>query len=505
MEYLWMAFVKSVLQIWYLDLELDAHYFAIIKNILTLIDIVNNIPVDFYIIKKGREILFSDYAMVEEQVKMKLISYTDNTNHIPIQMSYVGRYDLLGLFRYNQGTKGLITEVTYNIGTYLIGIRTSIILLNEISCGSSISFKINDTYAGSGQVYYDCQQLQFHKLRLVQIDILKLYQSYTNCQAYYLFLLLDIPQYQFTLSIVGNYMQYLIKISTDLSATWAYEQIILTSGYCPDNCQLCELPNECKICYPTFYKYRDGQCILCTAPYQKLDGSYCKDYDDETSYSKYFIKEYYDLTIDPNQFSQYTLISKNGINFMKGSDILYSIHYGTNLIFGGELVWAQAKFSRVHKIIKPHHSITIGFYILFGPSFPQDRSNNPVITFKGSSQTKRVYERIQHQSSSLTIQWECYGSNNEPKNAYCGFYNYYILKIKKNLKQLNFFGFQQLIIKNRFLKCKKINKKIIRLNKNFTIIILIKYINLKYYWMSKDIIILILKLMSIFKVSLLNK
>ncbi|CAD8209913.1 unnamed protein product [Paramecium pentaurelia] len=115
MEYIWMAFGMNVLYIQYLYrnwmliiLQFQSTFFQISPQI------------NFYLIKKGRQLFLSDQAIVEEQVKMELISDTYNTNQLPILMQYIGRSDLLGVLKNNQGTTRLINEVKNNIGTYLI-------------------------------------------------------------------------------------------------------------------------------------------------------------------------------------------------------------------------------------------------------------------------------------------------------------------------------------------------------------------------------------------------
>ncbi|CAD8101520.1 unnamed protein product [Paramecium sonneborni] len=186
----------------------------------------------------------------------------------------------------------------------------------------------------------------------------------------------------------------------------------------------------------------DGRCIsYCQNPYQKLIGQYCQDYDDQTPYSKYLIQEYTSQANDPDQYQKYTLIFQNGSNFLKGSDIYYS-QWQYYRVFGGPFVWAQAKFQRIHNIIEPHHSITIAFYIVYGPQFQSDgrfiytiENNEPVSkssasyfnSYPDGSKFDKVYEQIEHYKNSLTIYWECFGQNNEPVYAYCGFYNYYIV------------------------------------------------------------------------------
>ncbi|CAD8085623.1 unnamed protein product [Paramecium sonneborni] len=193
--------------------------------------------------------------------------------------------------------------------------------------------------------------------------------------------------------------------------------------------------------YHLSVKLVDGSCIgNCSSSYQILNGTYCYDFDDETPYSKYLIQEFVNSAFDPQQYAQYTLVSQSGINFLKGSNIYYS-NWQEIRVFGGPYVWAQAKFQRIYNIIDPHHSITIAFYILYGPSFPEDGSfiytidNYALVTksktsyfstYSDESRLDKVYQRISHNINTLTITWECFGLNNEPIKAYCGFFNYHI-------------------------------------------------------------------------------
>ncbi|CAD8083688.1 unnamed protein product [Paramecium primaurelia] len=246
----------------------------------------------------------------------------------------------------------------------------------------------------------------------------------------------DIPPYPFLFSSSSNF--------TDDSAGWGLVSLTVSSGYCPQNCKECEVSFQCKTCIGSLLRYRDGRCIQnCHKPYQKANDTHCTDYDDETPYSKFLIQEYIDYANDLTQRNQYTLLSASSqpnVNFLKGVDILYS-YWKTYRVFGGPYVWAQAKFQRVHEIQDPHHSITIGFDILFGPTFPQ--SGSFIFTIESyptesidigmvpnpnddGTKTFRVYYKIIHNTNSLNMQWECFGIENEPVTSYCAFLNYYI-------------------------------------------------------------------------------
>ncbi|CAD8059012.1 unnamed protein product [Paramecium sonneborni] len=343
-------------------------------------------------------------------------------------------FTFYGIFKFNAGIYRFFdVQSTQFYSTYLIGLKISILLFNEIPLNCGIQFKINNTYFGS--IYRNDSGIQTHKLKIYSTQQTSNSElPYSLIQKYELILYLDIPKSSILFSAIGNY--------TDNTAGWGMVSVQLTSGYCSQFCQLCEVSFKCKTCLNGYYLYRDGSCIQgCENPYQKkLNSTYCQDYDDETPYSQYLIQEYTNKAIDPHQYQQYTLVSQSGSNFLKGSDIYYS-YWQVFRVFGGPFVWAQAKFQRIHNIIDPHHSITIAFYIIYGPQFPIDgkfiyqiENNQPISKSSSNyyliqpdeSKYDKIYEKISHNTNSLTISWECFGTNNEPIYAYCGFFNYYI-------------------------------------------------------------------------------
>ncbi|CAD8053261.1 unnamed protein product [Paramecium primaurelia] len=380
---------------------------------------------------------FSNYMLESASVSSNLTS-PENLNwfliydpqHIDSSATIILSKLIYGIFKFNSGFYRYFKRIQSSYPNYQIGLKIKIVTFNEIPINCGIQFMINNTIFGS--IYRSASGIQTNKLIIYNIELESVYLTYSSNKKYDLITYVDIPRYPFLFSATGNY--------TDDTAGWAIASIQVTTGYCHEDCTQCEVSFKCKQCYYGYYFYRDGSCISnCQSPYQKLNGSYCQDYDDETPYSYYLIKEYINAANDPGQYSQYTLISQNGINFLKGSDIYYSYIQGIR-VFGGPFVWAQAKFQRVHNIISPHHSVTIAFYILYGPSFPSDgnfiytiENNTPVskssvdssLNYDGSKYYK-VYEKIIHNSNTLTITWECLGPNNEPIKAYCGFYNYYI-------------------------------------------------------------------------------
>ncbi|CAD8090860.1 unnamed protein product [Paramecium sonneborni] len=370
-----------------------------------------------------------------EQVRWS-INYDKKNIDPTIRLDFhVNNILCFGIFKYNSGIQRFVNEINPNIGTQLIGLRIEIILFNSLTTNSGINIQINNTYYGS--LYKISTQIETHNMFVFDQTFMGCSLPYTNCYLYELHMFVDIPSNPFLFSIFGNF--------TDNNAGWGLVSFAVTSGYCPDNCLECEISFQCKTCMQNFKKYRDGRCnIHCNLAFQRSNDTHCIDFDDETSYSKYLIQEYIDFANDPTQEYKYILISQsplNGKNFLKGDNIMYS-YWKTYRIFGGPYVWAQAKFQREHQILNPHHSITIGFEVLFGPTFPLTGSfiytiqSNPSVNLNlqttgiyandDGTKTKRVYEKINHNSGTLIIYWECYGSDNEPVSSYCGFFNYYI-------------------------------------------------------------------------------
>ncbi|CAK94692.1 unnamed protein product (macronuclear) [Paramecium tetraurelia] len=365
-----------------------------------------------------------------ENMKWSLILDSIHLDTTLLPNIYLNYQYIYGVFKYNSGVYRFINELSINYATHLIGFHITLVTFNAIPLNCGIQFKINNTYYGS--IYRNNIGIQTHNVQIYETISSGSYLTYFVTK-YLLITYLDIPKNQLLFSAIGNY--------TDNTAGWGIIQVQVTAGLCPQNCELCEVSFKCKICDSGYYFYKDGTCInSCQQPYQKLNGSYCVDYDQQTPYSQFLIQEYLNLENDPRQYSQYTLISQNGTNFLKGEDIYYSYQQNQR-VFGGPLVWAQAKFKRVHNIVDKHHSITIAFFILYGPTFPLDGQfiytieNNPPVSksissyyssYSDGSKYDRVNQIISHNTSTLTIYWECFGPNNEPIQAYCGFYNYYI-------------------------------------------------------------------------------
>ncbi|CAD8097625.1 unnamed protein product [Paramecium sonneborni] len=288
----------------------------------------------------------------------------------------------------------------------------------------------NNTYYSS--IYRDSEGIKTGMIIETQSEYGS-YSTYSTTSYYDLFMFVDIPQYPIYFSATSNF--------TNSNVGWGLISIQVTSGLHHINCLIQEVSYECKKCNSNYYVNKQGNCDRCQNDLQKIVGDKCYDFQDETPYSKLLIKEYFDKSNNPDQYSQYKLISKTGVNLLKGKDIYYS-YWQQIRIFGGPYVWSQAVFERIHKIEKAHHSISISFQIVYGPSFPSNskfiytiETNLPVSCQKSSatanypdgSKLQTINEKITHKSDQLTIRWECQGQDNEPILAYCGIYKYYII------------------------------------------------------------------------------
>ncbi|CAK74188.1 unnamed protein product (macronuclear) [Paramecium tetraurelia] len=260
----------------------------------------------------------------------------------------------LGVLKYNSGVYRYFDSLsTYSSSTFLIGLKITIMLYNEIPINCGIQFKINNTYYGS--IYRNASGIQTHNSKISYQYNYGISSTVTYLTKQYdLISYIDIPKQAFLFQAIGNY--------TDGTAGWGLRLVYITSGFCHKDCELCEVSFKCKTCKSGYYFYRDGSCIWsCSSPYQRLSGSYCYDYDDETPYSQQFglrISRF--RQVIQNTMENILQFSQSGSNLLRGSDIYYSYWQGYR-VFGGPFVWAQAKFQRVHNIINPHHSVTIAF------------------------------------------------------------------------------------------------------------------------------------------------
>ncbi|CAD8187287.1 unnamed protein product [Paramecium octaurelia] len=280
-----------------------------------------------------------------------------------------------------------------------------------------VQFKINHTYYGS--IYRNASGIQTHRLKIFSHSLGYLLPSsfYNLSENYVLIAYFNIPKYPFLFQQQG------IIQMTQQDGEWV--RLIFTLDIAVEivSCVKYHL-NVSLVKKGTIY-------VKMILVYQD---AHLHKRNQMVLIVRITIRKHLNMRVDfdPGQYAQYTLISQNGTNFLKGSDIYYSFLLGRR-VFGGPFVWAQAKFLRIHNIISPHFSVTITFYIVYGSSFPSDGQfiytieNNITVskfitntTLSNTDETKqdRTDERIHRNTSLLTITWECYGPNNEPVQGF---------------------------------------------------------------------------------------
>ncbi|CAD8189433.1 unnamed protein product [Paramecium pentaurelia] len=308
--------------------------------------------------------LFEDELARHEQIQWFIIY---DQLHVDTSPTIING-GFYGIFKFNSGIYRYYKSLsTYSDSIYLVGFKITVVTLNNIPLNCGIQFLINNTYFAS--IFRNVSGIQTHNIKIYLNKQDRSYLNYPSNTIYELITYVDLPKQPFLFSAIGNY--------TDNTAGWGLYSVSFTSGFFPQGCYLCEVSLKCKICQPGYYMYKNNTCIRnCLERYQKLNGSQCFDFDDETPYSQYLAQDFLDEAHDPEQYTKYTLISQNGTNFLKGSDIYYTyieFNWSSNFnrIFGGPLIWAQAKFQRIHNVEYPHHGITIAFLYFMDQNFLQ--------------------------------------------------------------------------------------------------------------------------------------
>ncbi|CAD8092876.1 unnamed protein product [Paramecium primaurelia] len=348
-----------------------------------------------------------------------------------------------GIFKYSTGISKYVNLPSTSKKGYYVGVQINLYIFNDIPLDCGISFKFNLTYYGS--IYRNNSGIQLHKFKYLDIKPLDQYSTYSTSNEYILYGYFDIPLQPIQFTAIGNYT-YVQFYTSEQAFGWGFKSLQFFTHICTSYCLECDVSFKCKKCELNYYLYKDGTCIsTCNFKvYQKVitleSQQYCQDFNDQTRYSETFVEEL-QKQFDLNYYNQYNLISQNGANFLKGPDTYFSFVQGYPIL-GGQYIWAQAKFSRTHENIDPHHSISIAFTLLYGPYFPSDgqfiftiESNPPLIKSAsslskqsdGTMMDKIFIENFSHSQNTLTVFLECFGPNNDPIFSYCGFYDYIVV------------------------------------------------------------------------------
>ncbi|CAD8171756.1 unnamed protein product [Paramecium octaurelia] len=331
------------------------------------------------------------------------------SNQIPENIQFDGYY-IYGLFINKQGLYRVLTLPT-NPGSFMIAFTLDLLRFNKMPPLSSIQFLINDNYYG--QLYTDDQG---------NLKADKLFRYYTETKQNTVFngiCYTDNLKY----CHYKNHRELLVNL---FYVVGDQEVVMFILGIVQSiNCLRCEEKFKCAQCQGGYLKSKWGTCSQCLGSYQqKINTTHCQEDDDQTNCKNH---HYIRFQIHYQRIHRPRIRSR-GIPriypfeccwFLKGSGIYYSIWKSQQRIFEGPFIWAQAKFQRIVAIEDPHHAITISFYGVFGPNFPEDGSfifsldGIPQTELTSSNSTEIVIKRKQICTyNSITVQFECLGIMN---------------------------------------------------------------------------------------------
>ncbi|CAD8162177.1 unnamed protein product [Paramecium octaurelia] len=195
---------------------------------------------------------------------------------------------------------------------------------------------------------------------------------------------------------------------------------------CQVDCQQCTNTQSCLICKPQKYLYF-GQCMDQCPEYTIVQGTNCLS-NIETILKMnnlritQLFKQFHDLSTTKMTIQEhFSVISlNNSFDFKKGSDIYYS-YFGSKRIFGGPLVWVNAKFKFTQSWIQEFRIIRIFFEIILGD-----------VEF---NKAKFTYKLNDQQLESITLTQNYSGSNpNIEDQIWPNNYLFNIYKVDKTLK-----------------------------------------------------------------------
>ncbi|CAK63539.1 unnamed protein product (macronuclear) [Paramecium tetraurelia] len=328
-----------------------------------------------------------------------------------------------GVFKNNEGAYVTINTTQF---LYPMSLQLQVLFCNATPINSGISIYINQTYYSS--FYYNGANFEGDNMYIFGFSG----ATYTGCQKATKYILqtnLYVEQGNFNFSIKGNF--------TNSNSGWYIIYCFITSAQCPAFCLKCEKEYECSICQNGYKKVSDGKCVLSCPKDSLFLNNVCIKYDQTTKCislsifldSQYYMRLFIDFTVPYNIHETFILESSTSKDLQKG-ELVYWSYISSKAVFGGQYVWATAKFSQVYTIDKPHHSLTIYFDAIFGCNFQSSGgylkySFNNIVSQVNSNQTVTI--TISQYSPTLSISFECFGQNNNVKDKYCAFSDYQIV------------------------------------------------------------------------------
>ncbi|CAD8128476.1 unnamed protein product [Paramecium sonneborni] len=412
-----------------------------------------NQPQVFIIVQIMIVHVFQSSALFIEQIfpneERYSIKFSDLFNSSEFDQTNTGL--LHGIFTKNSGTYRFVDLSQFQQGICLIGIRMMISFYNDIPIGGGIKFEINNTYYGSilntNEEPNYIKQINLHALlyglvaKYLQYSYLLIFQ---NILLYLQHLEITKLQLQDELQENLRYLQDIVNPIVNFVRYLTYVKYVTMD-----------------------YIYQVKNCVPCNGYYETINSNFCDSYDQETQcinevsqipnfqqkmsilvrqmihyiYQQIFIQtislkvcfSFIKICklfkrIKYNQWISFIIIKLQTLNLQSVS----VIHFGQASIFLEDNLFGVKKNLKQLINLKIH-IITLGFYILYGKNFPSDGQFIYIFESKQSIIKSRTNDdgtmKFIHSNSSntLTLYWECSGSNRNPQDSYCGVYGYNVI------------------------------------------------------------------------------
>ncbi|CAK77371.1 unnamed protein product (macronuclear) [Paramecium tetraurelia] len=204
--------------------------------------------------------------------------------------------------------------------------------------------------------------------------------------------------------------------------------VLVPQEKCEIDCKKCTNTQSCLVCKPQKYLYF-GQCMDQCPEYTRVQGDNCLSSIESILKMKnlritQLFKEFHDLSTTKVTTNEHfsVILSNNDNSFKKGFDIYYS-YFASKRIFGGPLVWVNAKFKFTQSWTQEFQFIRIFFEVILGD-------------IKLSS-AKLTYKLNDQQLEKITLNQNYSGSNrNIEDQIWPNDYKFNIYKVDKTLKYI---------------------------------------------------------------------
>ncbi|CAD8053041.1 unnamed protein product [Paramecium primaurelia] len=258
----------------------------------------------------------------------------------------------------------LYTILNLHSSVVSIRLRVTISLFGSWMKDKDIQIKVNEQIIDS---------INFDNLIVTTQNSVILYQDLTMqvCSTQ--------SMYQIRVEINQVINQQVLNLSfngynlVDQLLSWSISDLDIEQQVCSLNCNSCSNRFNCNICVLPFLLYK-GQCIQSCPQFSRMINTQCIDLDEElidieNSKIKYLVKEFYDVSTTQERINELFQLVHNSIhNFGKGNNIYFS-YVPDKKVFGGALIWIDAKFKLELEIPKYYYQVRIKFQVILGDDF----------------------------------------------------------------------------------------------------------------------------------------